>query len=217
MADRLHAGGRAAAAVLVAVVLVADARGAAPKPWQWTPGLAARAVVAAQLAVFPSSTGDTGEITSAKCVGHGPGTSARYAAFRCSVSVFFTGRPVRQATLWVKVRKVGKGQVCANLRSLAAVPANCLSRSGAPRLEDGTMLHAWFAVREAMTARMGTPMRWVAAIRCLGYGAGYYTCAFGNETERGEASVTLTIEGPVVRLTALECLRDTDRPGCSFK
>jgi hypothetical protein len=184
-------------------VLVANAHGAAPKPWQWTPGLASHAVVAAHLAVFPSSTGDTGEITSATCVGEGPGTSARFSAFRCAVSVFFNGKPVRKATLWVKVRKVGTGQVCANLKNFAAIPPSCLSRSGAPRLADGTTLHAWYALREAMTVRMGTPTRWVAGIRCLGYGAGFYTCAF-EKAERGEASVTLTTEGPVA-LTAFGC------------
>jgi hypothetical protein len=114
----------------------------------------------------------------------------------------------------MKVRRVGKGQVCANLKSLAAIPASCLSTSGAPRTE-GSTLHAWYALRDAMTVRMGTPTRWVAAIRCLSYGAGFYTCAFENATERGDALVTLTTEGPVVHLTALQCLRDVVRPGCS--
>jgi hypothetical protein len=219
MGAPLLAGSRVAAAaliaaVLVAALLVADAHAASPKPWQWTTGHASRAVVSAHLAVFPSSTGDNGEITSATCVGQGPATSSRFAAFRCSISVFFNGKPVREAIVWVKVRKVGKGQVCANLKSFAAIPASCLSRRGAPRTE-GSTLHAWYALREAMTVRMGTSTRWVAAIGCLSFGAGFYTCAFENATESGSASVTLTTDGPVVHVTAIECVRDTERPGCS--
>jgi hypothetical protein len=212
--DILVTGSSVATAVLVGMLLVTDGRAAPAKPWQWTTGHVSRAVVSAHLAVFPSRTGDNGEITAATCVGYGPAASGRFAAFRCSVSVFFNSRPIRRAVVWVKVRKVGKGQVCANLRSFSAIPAGCLSATGRPRT-DGSTVHAWYALRDAMTARMGTPTRWVASIACLGYGAGFYTCAFENATETGEASVTLTTEGPIVRLTALRCVMDTERPGCA--
>jgi len=65
-----------------------------------------------------------------------------------------------------------------------------------------------------MTTRMGTGGLWSSAIECLGYGAGFYTCTFVNVAEKGEASVTLTTRGAVVKVTAIECLVQTERPGC---
>jgi hypothetical protein len=213
MAWRRLTGTIASVGIVVTLFAVGVAA-AAPKPWEWTPAAASRAVVAAHLAVFPSLVGDTGEITAATCLGQGTANAKRFTAFRCASRVFFNSKPVRQAIVWVRIRRVGKGQVCANIGSLAAIPVNCLNTTGPSRTE-GTTLHAWYAVRQAMTVRMGTPTLWRAAISCLSYGAGFYTCSFESATEEGRASVTLTTDGPIVRISALQCLVMTERQGCA--
>jgi hypothetical protein len=206
--------GKTIAALAVAVALAATAHAAAPKPWQWTPATASRAVVAAPLALWPSASGDNGDVTSAKCTGRGRATQGRFNSFRCTARFVFktSGTPPRTSVLWASIRPVGKGQVCASLSSLAEI-ADCVSTAGPPR-KLGSTAQAQLALRQAMTARMGTSGPWSAAMQCLGFGAGFFVCNFDNPSERGSATVITTTRGPRVTVTAIECLQQTERPGC---
>ena len=200
--------------IVVAAALVAATSAYAavkPKPWQWTTAQAASALILWDPSVFPSRE-RMEAVNKARCTGRGKAVQGRFVAFRC-VTGFGqrTGNVAKTAVLWVRVRKVGRGQPCVSLTSLAAIPAECLDPTGAPRVAGDPYL----GLRKAMTIRMGTGGLWSSAIECIGYGAGFYTCTFDNPAERGAALLTLTSKGAVVKVTAIECLLQTDRPGCS--
>lgn len=214
--SRTHIIGTGVAVVVMAAAAFAAAvEGATPKPWQWTPALAAQRVIAEDPSVYRPPL-DSVTLVYAGCVGRGESVNGRYSSFQCSADFLPDGAsgPDLHATLWVRVRRVGNGQPCVSLVGFAAIPRGCLSTSGPPRVR-GSVWDARLALRRAMATRMGrSGLQWNATIVFLGYGAGFYTCTFANAGMRGQASVTFTTRGPIVKVTAIECLLRTERPGC---
>jgi hypothetical protein len=193
--------------------VAATASAAKPKPWQWTTAAAATSLVKWNPIPFPPGSSSL-QVKAARCAGRGKAVQRRYSEFRCVTGYDNRfGTAWKTVALWVKVRRVGSGQPCVSLRSLATVPPGCLNPTGAPRVP-GSLVDAGFGLRRVMTTRMGTSGVWSSAIGCLGFGAGFYVCTFDNPAERGQAEVTLTTRGPTAKVTAIECLVQTERPGC---
>jgi hypothetical protein len=200
-------------AAVLSFAFVGSASGAKPKPWQWTPAQAGSSLVKWNPIPFPPKSSSL-QVKTARCVGLGKAVQRRYSAFRCVTDYDNRfGTAAKRVKLWMSVRRVGSGQPCVSLRSLASVAAGCLSASGAPRTP-GTLIDGLMGLRRAMTTRMGTQGVWSSSIDCLSFGAGFFVCTFDNPAERGEAEVTLTTQGPTAKVTKIECLVQTERPGC---
>lgn len=103
-------------------------------------------------------------LTAATCRGTGARGAGRFTSFRCSAT--FNSHPLTDPspvykTVFVKVRRVGSGQVCAALRGLSAIPAGCLSTGGAPRLTRLTPDKSpTIALERNVATRLGTSTLW---------------------------------------------------------
>lgn len=182
--------------LVVAGVLAfaAGANAAKPKPYWWTGGQAAKALVAANPEIRPYLT-DTIflNVGSANCYGQGKRIGKTFQQFRC-VTLFKTdGSTPRyfRGVVFAKVRKQGAGELCVSSGSLAAVPAGCLV-SGA---------RAAGSAREAKVYVQRLPEAHPFNVACVGNGAGFYSCSWVDQDGgQHSASVTFTPTRPIVRL-----------------
>lgn len=185
--------------IAAALALPTLASGASPKPWMWTPAQAGAAVVTWNPSVFPSYS--KLNVKEARCRGLGKAQKGRYSTFRClgGYGTKYSG-VIQRATLWTRIRRVGKGQPCVSTKSLAAIPKPCLETSGRPRVV-GSVDDAHDAHALALQAKYQLKYPWQGPTTCLGYGAGYYECAYGIDGVGMLVSqVFFTTAGPVVRL-----------------
>lgn len=108
---------------VAALVLVSSAMAATPKAWQWTPDHAAKALVRNGTALFPD-----GGVQSATCIGVLSGAKGRYSTFKCTAKVG-SGDPAVSYTwtIWAKIRKQRSGAICLGKKTMAAIPADCLT------------------------------------------------------------------------------------------
>jgi hypothetical protein len=185
---------RVLAVIVVALAVVAPATAKAkPKPWMWTSQVAAVKVGALELAPLNDVSGTT---TVKRCAGKGKHVGKTYASFACSVT--FTPRgPSSQPqalTLWVKVRKVGRGEPC--VWTTAAVPAACTNPRGARMNGDDS------DAAGAVATKLGN---FQGPLGCAAWGVGYFRCWFGanaaDDPANGWATVVLLKTGPVVTVT----------------
>lgn len=141
------------AGVAVAVPTLATSATSATSPWRWTTSQARQYafVLAPQLefqsgavsfvaddqrsgasAADPPATPNPKVVTH--CHGIGKGVGKRYSSFRCLLEAnelqYGSSPTPTTKTLWIKVRRQGRGQFCSSISSLRAIPAACLNASG---------------------------------------------------------------------------------------
>ena len=188
--------------VALVLVFVTSANAAKPKPWSWT---TSSAVIALE-GTNPSLWVDQGTIDVTKCAGKGKAVLKRYVSFACAGTFkpkSLSGTPAK-ATLYVRVRPVGKGQVCASLKSLAAVPKACLNPSGVRT--SNSINDARVALGKYVGEQLQQDFPYQGPTGCFGYGAGYFECWFGasdpTDPNNGQAVVIMSTK-PVVTITKM--------------
>jgi hypothetical protein len=184
---------------LVALCAMGPSGAATPKPLQWTGAQAARSIVTWNPSVFPSFR--KLNVKQATCKGVGKASQSRYVSFRCigGYGTKYSG-VTQRPTLWVKVRRTGKGQPCVSTESLDAIAPGCLDTRGLPRVP-GSLGDAGRAQRLALQAKYQLSIIWQGPTSCLGYGAGYFECTYEiRNVGTLVAEITLTTGKPVVLL-----------------
>ena len=188
-------------AVFVALLAVGSADAARkpvkPAPWMWTSAVAAQRVAALDLSPLNDVLGST---TVKRCAGKGKRVGKSYAAFACSATFIARGpsQTTQNLTLWVKVRKVGKGEPC--VWTSAAVPAACTNPKGARLNGDDSDAEA------ALTKSISTgSIPFQGPMGCAAWGVGYFRCWFGvndsTDPSAGWATVVLLKTGATVTVT----------------
>lgn len=186
-----------ASVVLLAAGSAQAAKPAKPKPWMWTTAVAARQISSLDLSPLNDVLGTT---TIKRCAGKGKRVGKSYAAFACSASFAARGPSAtpQTLTLWVKVRRVGKGEPC--VWTSPAVPAACTNPRGARLRGDDSDATA------ALVKKISTgSIPFQGPTGCSAWGVGYFRCWFGanaaNDPSNGWATVVLLRAGAVVTVT----------------
>lgn len=175
--------------LLLSTVVVASA-GAVVKPWQWTPAQAASAVRSETELVY-TDIGLDMELTKLTCRGVGKAVQLRYLAFSCPATYTRKGtiiRPdeVKQVRVTVKMRKFGKGSICA---AVGTVPTACLAKGTRAK---GSMSEAYSAYRYTTQS---SPID----DECYAHGSGFYSCWWEDSTGRHQVTITFSPR-PVVKV-----------------
>jgi hypothetical protein len=177
------------------------ATSATSSPWRWTTSQARKyAFVAAPQLEFNSGAvsfvandersgsaaadppwTDANPKVVTHCRGVGKGHARRYSAFRCSfqaLALQYGSQPTpTKKTLWIKVRRQGRGEFCSSITSLSAIPAACLNTSGTRsrkvwRVDALNEVGDW--VVTLYEEHPLPPNEVVAHQTFYGYGAGYF-------------------------------------------
>jgi hypothetical protein len=168
--------------VAVCTFVLAGSALAATSPWQWTPAQAASAVRSDTQLVYTDDYGLDMELSKLTCRGVGKAVQRRFLSFRCTATYLRRGtviRPdeVKTAILQVKIRRVGRGSVCA---AVDIVPVSCLAKgTRAP----GSMREAYAAYRQTTQASPSDD-------ECYAHGSGFYSCWWEDSTGRHRATIT---------------------------
>lgn len=176
---------------LVTLVAVSVADAATPKPYQWTTKQAAQAVRSETQLVYTDESGLDMDLTQIACKGVGKAVQRRYLAFRCSATYTRPGTIVvpaetKRVVIQVKMRKVGRGSICANV---GTVPLACLAKGTRAK---GSMSSAYSAYRRKTQASPSDD-------ECYAHGSGFYSCWYEDSTGRHTVTIIFA-PSPVVKV-----------------
>lgn len=190
-------------AVLAALTFAAAGMAAStPKPWAWTPKQAAAQVTAWNPAVFGGI--DIGTLTATRCVGITKAGKGVFTGFRCATR-FTPGHLSYDGptapTVFVKVRRQGKGQPCVSLTSLAAIPAACTNPAGTRSNPDPDKVDV--ALGLGLQKQLGLKYPYQGPASCAGFGAGFFVCFFGTNVDDETAGHATVIFSPTPTVSIL--------------